>query len=290
MADLPVDLSIDLGERLSRVIDVEGKIPRALDALGPVAGRDVVLVDGADGLRARQLRELGGRVRLAGSDGVRIDAPDHSADVMVSFWSSFRGSVPEELAEARRALRPSGRLLVVHDYGRDDVSHLVGERPDYGAWSKRNGPFLASGFKVRVVHCFWTFESMEECGAFLDAAFADQGRAVASKLKRPRLSYNVAIYHRSFDGDEEPSSDKASKPTVVSPTESRPKASKPKASKPKASKPATTQPSAPKQKAAQHRVAEAKVEARADQPKAPKTKAQPRAGHGEGGKSTAQIA
>ena len=257
MADLPVDLSIDLGERLSHVIDVEGKIPRALDALGPVAGRDVVLVDGADGLRARQLRELGGRVRLAGSDGVRIDAPDHSADVMVSFWSSFRGSVPEELAEARRTLRPSGRLLVVHDYGRDDVSHLLGERPDYGAWSKRNGPFLTSGFKVRVVHCFWTFESMEECGAFLGAAFADQGWAMASKLKRPRLSYNVAIYHRSFDAEEESSNGKASKGT---------------ASKGTAPKVTTAQP-------------------RADRPTTPKPKAaQPRPRHGAGGKSTALIA
>jgi hypothetical protein len=205
VADLPIDLSIDLGERLSHVIDVEGKIPRALDALGPVADRDVVLVDHADGLRARQLRELGGRIRLAGTDGTRIDAPDRSADVVVSFWSSFRGHVPDEIAEARRALRRNGRLLVVHDYGRDDVSHLLGERPDYGAWSKRSGPFLTSGFKVRVVHCFWTFDSMDDCGAFLDAAFADLGRTVASKLKRPRLSYNVAIYHRSFDDADESS-------------------------------------------------------------------------------------
>ena len=62
MADLPIGLADQLGERLSHVLDVEGKIPRALDALGPVAGRDVILLDGADGIRARQLRELGARV------------------------------------------------------------------------------------------------------------------------------------------------------------------------------------------------------------------------------------
>jgi SAM-dependent methyltransferase len=202
VADLPVELSDGLGERLSRILDVEGKIPRALEALGPVSGRDVLLLDRTDGLRARQLRELGARVFLAENVTSGFGVPDDSADVVVSFWSSFRGAAPAELAEAERALRPGGRLLVVHDYGRDDVSHLRGDRPEYGAWSRRGGPFLSTGFKVRVVHCFWTFESMEDCGEFLAAAFAEPGRAVAAGLKRPRLSYNVAMYHRSFGGCE----------------------------------------------------------------------------------------
>ena len=37
VTDLPLDLDAGLTERLARVLDVEGKIPRALDALG--AGR-----------------------------------------------------------------------------------------------------------------------------------------------------------------------------------------------------------------------------------------------------------
>ena len=64
--------------------------------------------------------------------------------------------------EAARVLRPGGRLLVLHDYGRDDVSRLRGDLPDYGLLSRRDGPFLRGGFKVRVVHCFWTFESIDE--------------------------------------------------------------------------------------------------------------------------------
>jgi SAM-dependent methyltransferase len=202
MAELPVELDDGLNERLADVLDVEGKIARALDALGPIADRDVVLLDCADGLRARQLRDLGARLVCASArrtDGsARFDAAGGSADVVVSLWSSFQGAAPDELAEAQRVLRPGGRLLVVHDYGRDDVSHLRGTRPEYGPWSKRSGPFLSSGFKVRVVHCFWTFESIEAGTMFLEAAFADAGRAVASGLKRPRLSYNVAIYHRTF--------------------------------------------------------------------------------------------
>ena len=197
MADLPVELATELGDRLSRSLDVEGKIPRALDALGPVAGREVVLLGGG-GLRARQLRELGARVVEAEGGAPVAGIDDRSADVIVSLWSAFRGTSPAELAEAARILRPNGRLLVVHDYGRDDVSHLHGVRPEYGSWSKRNGPFLNNGFKVRVVHCFWTFESMDDCSDFLAAAFDDAGRTVAASLKRPRLSYNVAIYHRTF--------------------------------------------------------------------------------------------
>lgn len=198
MADLPIELSDRLGERLSRILDVEGKIPRALEALGPVAGRDVLLLGGVDGIRAGQLRELGARVTLAEDGPAGFGVLDHSVDVVVSLWSSFRGVVPSELAEAERVLRPGGRLLVVHDYGRDDVSHLRGDRPEYGDWSRRGGPFLGGGFKVRVLHCFWTFESIEEVGEFLAAAFDEAGRAVAAGLKRPRLSYKVAIYHRTF--------------------------------------------------------------------------------------------
>lgn len=202
MADLPIDLSDRLGEQLSRILDVEGKIPRALDALGPLAGRDVLLLDGVDGIRARQLRELGARVTLAASGPAGFGVADDSADVVVSLWRSSQGAASNELAEAARVLRPGGRLLVVHDYGRDDVSHLRGDRPEYGAWSRRSGPFLSGGFKVRVVHCFWTFESIEDVSDFLAAAFDDAGRAVAAGLKRPRLSYNVAIYHRTFGEPE----------------------------------------------------------------------------------------
>ena len=199
VADLPIDLGAGLAERLARVLDVEAKIPRTLDALGPVVGRDVLLLDGAGGIRARQLTELGARVTSAQADGpARIDAPDGSADVLVSLWGPFRGATAAESAEATRVLRPGGRLLVLLDYGRDDVSRLRGDLPEYGLLSRRDGPLLGCGFKVRVVHCFWTFRSMEDAAAFLDESFGDVGREVAAGMKRPRLSYNVAVYHRTI--------------------------------------------------------------------------------------------
>jgi hypothetical protein len=199
VADLPIDLGDGLAERLAQILDVEGKIPRVLDALGPTGGRDVLLLDGADGIRARQLAELGARVTYAAADGpAGIDAPDGSADVLACLWTSFCGASPAEAAEVGRVVRPGGRLLVLQDYGRDDVSRLRGDIPEYGLMSRRDGPLLSSGFKVRVIHCFWTFGSQDEAGAFLGDAFGAVGREVAEGMKRPRLSYNVAVYHRTI--------------------------------------------------------------------------------------------
>jgi hypothetical protein len=199
VADLPIDLGEGLAERLARILDVEAKIPRTLDALGPMGGRDVLLLDGADGIRARQLAELGARVSFAKASGpASIDAPDASADVVVGLWTGFRGLTADEQREAARVLRPDGRFLMVLDYGRDDVSRLRGDLPEYGSWGRRGGPFLGQGFRVRVVHCFWTFDTIEDATDFLGAAFDDVGRDVASGLKRPRLSYNVAVYHRTI--------------------------------------------------------------------------------------------
>lgn len=202
MADLPIDLEDGLAERLARAFDVEAKIPRAIEALGPVGGRDVLLLDGTEGIRARQLAELGARISFARTNGsADIDAPDASADVAVALWTSFRGHDAAEATAIARVLRPGGRLLVVLDYGRDDVSRLRGDIAEYGLLSRRDGPYLRGGFRVRVLHCFWTFESQEETATFLHEAFGPVGRDVAVGLKRPRLSYNVAVYHRAFGAD-----------------------------------------------------------------------------------------
>jgi hypothetical protein len=200
VADLPIELAnTGLAGRLLGSLDVEGKIPRALEALGPVGGRDVILLGGGSA-RARQLEEIGARVTVVDDGTGRIERPDESADALVSYWSGFRSSSAAELEEADRVLRHAGRLLVVHDYGRDDVSRLRGDLPEYGSWSRRNGWFLNNGFRIRVVHCFWTFESMEVAATFLVDVFGAAGATVLATLKRPRLSYNLAVYHRTKGG------------------------------------------------------------------------------------------
>jgi SAM-dependent methyltransferase len=199
VADLPIDLAPDLATRLADALDAEGKIPHALDALGPVAGRDVVFVDGGSGVLAGRLVEMGARVTTVDSTRpLPWAAPDASADAVVACWSAFRGAPDDEIAEAARLLRPGGRLLVVHDYGRDDVARLRGDQPEYGTWSRRDGPFLRKGFRIRVVHCWWTFRDLDETRTFLGDAFGDGARTLVERLTRPRISYNVAVYHRTF--------------------------------------------------------------------------------------------
>jgi hypothetical protein len=157
----------------------------------------VLLVDGSAGLRAGQLADAGARITHVRETPEIGDLEPESADAVVGWWSSFRGVEPGDLDLVDRVLRPGGRQLVVHDYGRDDVSRLRGDLPEYGLWSRRDGPFLNAGFRIRVLHCWWTFPSLEAASAFLSDAFGEPGTLVAASLKRPRLSYNVAIYHRT---------------------------------------------------------------------------------------------
>ena len=202
MADLPFALELALSDALSRALDVEGKIPRALEALGPIAGRDVVLVGGGP-LEKRRLIDAGARVTNVNAPGRKSAVwalPDEAADAIIASWSGFDPITPAQLAETERILRPGGRLLIVHDYGRDDVSGLRGDRPEYGEWSRRDGPFLSAGFRIRVIHCFWTFDSVETARTFLAAAFGPTGEELAGTMSRPRLSYNVAVYHRTRGG------------------------------------------------------------------------------------------
>jgi hypothetical protein len=200
VAILPLAVPGTLREQLVRVVDVEGKIPRAIDALAPVAGRDVTLIASDDGRCATQLTELGARIVPIDQLGKSDSAAAGSADVVVSLGTAFRGPDTADLAAdtaaADRLLRPGGRLIVIHDYGRDDVSRLRGDLPEYGLWTRRDGPFLRGGFRIRVLHCWWTFGSLDEAREFLAGAFGAVGETVAAELHRPRLSYNVALYHR----------------------------------------------------------------------------------------------
>jgi hypothetical protein len=200
VSDLPLTLRAEAASVLVAALDRERKIALALDALGPVADRDIAVIGGGPAELAR-LRAAGSRVsELAIDDVDRWATTDASADMIISAWSAFRGVSDGDLAEADRVLRPDGRLIVIHDYGRDEVSRLRGDLPEYGSWSRRDGPFIQNGFRIRVLHCFWTFDSIADAARFLGDAFGEAGASLGSELKRPRLTYNVALYHRTRGG------------------------------------------------------------------------------------------
>jgi hypothetical protein len=203
--DLPLPISDrSLAGALAAAVDVEGKIARAIEVLGPVADRDVLLLDAGSGLRLAQLVRLGGRVRPLRGIDLRSE-PLASADVVVAFWTWLglgRAAEAGTLTGLARVLRPGGRLLLVEDYGRDDTTHLYADADREArltAASDRRGAMLAAGFRVRVLHCFWTFADLDTAAAALTALFPDTGATFAAGLRRPRISHKVAVYHRSFD-------------------------------------------------------------------------------------------
>jgi hypothetical protein len=209
MPDLSAALpTTELEEAFLRVVDAEGKLIAALEGLGPVAGHDVVLLDAGRGYLEQQLTAIGARVTAVvfppGRDGAAVPAilaglPAAEADVVVVPWSELATPDSALVGAAERLLRPGGRLMLVHDYGRDDVWSLWPDRRDrLVLWSQRRGPFLGAGFRVRVIHCWWTFESTEQARELLAAGFGGAGVELAGRMKRPRLEYQVAIYHRSI--------------------------------------------------------------------------------------------
>lgn len=198
MADLPFE-PVDAGstQRLLRAVDAEGKIPRALEAHGSFAGLDVVLV-GASPERARWLTEVGARLTVLAYPAADSDWPsDASADIVVSFWAALDGpDRAEQVARAQRLLRLEGRLMIVLDYGRDDLDVVRGPERTASlvAWSRRDGWFLSRGFRIRVIHTFWRFETIEEGGELLRAAYGPAAEPAIGRLRRPRVAHNMAVY------------------------------------------------------------------------------------------------
>jgi len=192
MPGVPVPSNPALADWTARAFDHERKLIRALVELGQIAGRDVAVVGTIPTWLRAELHTSGAHI-LEGSSGEPAAAG--GADVALGAWS-FRESLDVGITEALGLLRPGGRLLIVHDYGRDEIDGLMGDRPESTTWSHRGGPFTEAGFKIHVVHCWWTFDSIEDASRFLHDAFGDAGAEFAATLRRPRIAHNLAIYHR----------------------------------------------------------------------------------------------
>jgi hypothetical protein len=211
VSDLPfVPAHPELSGRLIAAVDADGKIQRALSRLGCCEGADVTVLGEAPA-RVAALRDGGARVTVAALPDGHDPAPDAdvaatlaglvpaSADVLVALWSAFAGPSPASLALVDRILRPGGRLLALQDYGRDDLDGLRGaERTtQLLEWSRRDGWYLGAGFRIHVIHAYWSAADVTEAGDLLEAAFGAAGRDASRELRRPRVAHNIAVYHRS---------------------------------------------------------------------------------------------
>jgi hypothetical protein len=203
VSDFPTSLPDEIVARYGHAFDLEERIPRALNALAPMAGRDVLLLDTpSDGLRASQVIARNGRIVASPAAATVPDAaaaPGGAADIVVALWSAL--DAPGSAAErtATRLVRPGGRILALHDYGRDELQSFIAARAGThasGTPERREGPFLSGGWKIRVIHCFWTFDDLDEARRFVES-FGKRGRSVAATLRRPRLSHNLAIFYRA---------------------------------------------------------------------------------------------
>ena len=145
---------------------------------------------------------MGARVRAI-EDLEPARLPTRSADVILGYWTGLGlGAAADEgtLARLERVLRPDGRLLLVEDYGRDDIRPLYADtarEARLASASDRRGPMLAHGFRTRTIHCFWTFASAEAARPLLVALFPETGEQVAASMTRSRLEHKVAVFHRT---------------------------------------------------------------------------------------------
>ena len=184
VADLPIDLETGLSEHLARILDVEGKIPRAIEALGPVEGRDVVVVDGSGGSARSTARRRSVPGSRSSTRAGRRRSTRPTPRPTSSSACGPRSAAPIDPTSTRRhgCSDPAGGSSSSTTTAVTTWRELRGDLPEYGTWTRRDGPFLRSGFKIRVLHCWWTFDSLDEARTFLDAAFGEAGRTVAGPV------------------------------------------------------------------------------------------------------------
>jgi SAM-dependent methyltransferase len=205
---------------MTAAIDPEERIPAAMQAAAPLAGR--VLLDVGAGLGDRTIvyahlaaqvyalepdpnaqvllrgrSKSSGRTNVtilpAGAEAIPLD--DDVVDVAYATWSYFFGPGSEPgLAEVERVVRPGGDIVVVQNYGHDDLARIwtphEAECETWPAW------FKAHGFDCQVVDTVWRFESVADAVAVLDFLWGAKAWAQAEEEGQIEFGYKVAVYHR----------------------------------------------------------------------------------------------
>jgi SAM-dependent methyltransferase len=216
-----------LHARLGAAIDPERKVLDALERIVSLSGKriadvgtgighypmllarrtgrtygiesDAALLDAA---RRRVVRSHQPNIRIVEGSSTALPLRDGAVDVVLTSLIDPDDRSLDAIAEARRVLRPGGRLIVVGHYGRDDVAALL--EPEVvehamEATHHRTGWWRRNGFKIKVVHARLDLGDAATAHELLPRLYGDRGRAYLMHGHGPALRLNLGLFHLAVD-------------------------------------------------------------------------------------------
>ena len=219
---------LELFELMAQAIDPEGQLQEAMQAVAPIENR--LLLDVGAGVGDRTIIYarlashvyalepdptakpiLQGRIKSSKLTNVTvvpasaeaIPLNDNCVDVAYATWAYFFGPGSEPgLEEIQRVVRPGGDVLVVQNYGHDELSRFWDPRESecqtWPAW------FSEHGFTCEVVDTVWRFRTQDEALAVLEFLWGEPARVYVLESGKLEFGYKVAIYHLRVPKDTPP--------------------------------------------------------------------------------------
>jgi SAM-dependent methyltransferase len=222
------DSDADLHARLGAAIDPDRKVLTALERIVPLSGKRIADVGTGIGhypmLLARRTGRMYGveadpallaearrravdshqpNIRIVEGSATALPLRDGAVDIVLTSLIEPEDASLAAIDEARRVLRPDGRLIVIGHYGRDDVSSLL--EPEVmehamEATHRRTGWWLRHGFKIKVVHARLDLGDPATAHELLPRLYGDRGRAFLMSAHGPSLRLNLGLFHLAVDG------------------------------------------------------------------------------------------
>ena len=210
----------ELFNLMAQALDPEHAITAAMYARAPIKGRVLLDIGAGTGDRTIPYAELAAhvfalepapaalpllrdRIESSGASNVTvvpagaeaIPLEDNCVDVAYATWSYFFGPGSEPgLFEVERVVRPGGDLVIVQNYGHDELSRFwaptESECETWPPW------FAKKGFDCEIVDTVWRFRTQDEALAVLEFLWGEQARRYVLEHDQVQFGYKVAIYHR----------------------------------------------------------------------------------------------
>ena len=224
---LPAWTEVDpvLHARLGEAIDPDRKVLTALERITPLSGKRIADIGTGIGHYPMLLARRTGRtygiesdpsllaeakrravdshqpnIRIVEGEPTAIPLRDGAVDIVLTSLIDPDDTSLAAVNEARRVLRPGGRLIVIGHYGRDDVAALLEpEVVDHVMEStqRRTGWWLRNGFKIKVVHAKLDLGDSDTAHELLPRLYGDRGRAFLMGPYRRVLRLNLGLFHRA---------------------------------------------------------------------------------------------